>query len=70
MFENLLSFWRGKDFLAHVLAEFKDMLDEAEYMFRAVCDRLLNNVEEPNLKDKIYEMDKKINLLQKDGLRI
>ena len=66
MFRNLLSFWKGKDFLAQVFEEFKDMLDDTEFMFKAVCGRLLDNVEEPDLKKKIYEIDKKVNRLQKD----
>jgi phosphate transport system protein len=66
MFENLLSFWRGKDFLIQVFTEFKDMLDDAEFMFRAVCDSLVENIKEPDLKKKIYEADKKINVFEKD----
>jgi len=66
MFRNLLSFWKGKEFLAQVFEEFKDMLDDSEFMFRAVCGRLLDNIEEPDLKKKIYEIDKKVNRLQKD----
>ncbi len=66
MFKNLLSFWKGKDFLAKVFEEFKSMLDDTEFMFKAVRSRLLDNVEEPDLKQKIYDIDKKVNLLQKD----
>ena len=66
MFRNLLSFWKGKDFLAQVLEEFKNMLEDSKCMFEDVCSRLLNNVEEPDLKQKIYDIDKKVNLLQKD----
>lgn len=66
MFKNLLSFWKGKDFLAQVFDEFKSMLNDTEFMFKAVCSRLLDNVQEPNLKQKIYDIDKKVNELQKD----
>jgi len=66
MFKNLLSFWKGKDFLAQVFEEFKNMLDDAEAMFTAVCARLLDNADEPGLKDRIYAIDKKINNVQKD----
>jgi len=66
MFRNLLSFWKGKEFLAQVFEEFKDMLDDTEFMFKAVCGRLLDNIEESDLKKKIYEIDKKVNRLQKD----
>ena len=40
MFENLLSFWRGKDFLVQVLGEFKTMLDDTEVMFSSAFDHL------------------------------
>ena len=66
MFKNLLSFWKGKDFLAQVLEEFSGMLDDSESMFKAVCARLLEGGQDPGLKEKIYELDSKINLLQKD----
>jgi len=66
MFKNLLSFWKGKDFLAHVLDEFKSMLEDSEFMFKTVCRRLFENVGEPDLKQKIHDIDKKVNLLQKD----
>jgi phosphate uptake regulator len=66
MFRNLLSFWRGKDFIAQVFEEFKSMLDDAESMFKAVCGRLLDGTKEPDLKKKIYDIDKKVNELQKD----
>ena len=66
MFKNLLSFWKGKDFLAQVLEKFKSMLDGTESMFKAVCSRLLEQAEESDLKKRIYEIDKKVNLAQKD----
>jgi phosphate uptake regulator len=66
MFKNLLHFWKGKDFLSQVLEEFKDMLDDAQIMFTSVCRKLIDNQEEPGLKDKVYDIDKKVNDLQKD----
>jgi len=66
MFKDLLSFWKGKDFLVQVLESFKAMLDDSESMFQSVCARLLDNKDEPDLKKKIYEIDKKVNVLQKD----
>ena len=66
MFDNLLSFWKGKDFLAQVLEDFKIMLDDTESMFEAVCARLLHDSKEPDLKERIYAIDKKVNSLQKD----
>lgn len=66
MFKNFLSFWKGKDFLSTVLEEFKQMLDDTEFMFESVCARLLDNKKEPDLKNNIYEIDKKVNVLQKE----
>ncbi|MHC4437409.1 MAG: PhoU domain-containing protein [Planctomycetota bacterium] len=37
MFKNLLSFWKGKDFLVQVLEDFRIMLDDSESMFEMVC---------------------------------
>ncbi|NIP25544.1 MAG: hypothetical protein GWN67_18430 [Phycisphaerae bacterium] len=65
MFKNLISFWRGKDFLSQVFDEFKEMLDDTRLMYEMVCSTLLDNVEEPDLKKKIYEIDNKVNNLEK-----
>ena len=70
MFKNLLSFWKGKDFLSEVFGEFKTMLDDSEVMFRAVCDRLLENTDGPELKQSVYDIDQKVNLLQKSIRKI
>jgi len=66
MFKNLISFWKGKDFLTLVLDEFKKMLDDTRYMFDSVCRALIDGKEDANLKDKIYEIDKNVNLLEKE----
>lgn len=66
MFNNLLSFWKGKDFMEQVLEDFKVMLDDSETMFEAVCAQLLIGKEKGELKGKIYEIDKQVNNLQKE----
>lgn len=66
MFQNLLQFWKGKGFLKQVLDEFKSMLDDSQIMFESVCKQLIYNEAEPGLKEKVYELDGKINALQKD----
>lgn len=66
MFDNLLSFWKGKDFLTKVLEEFKEMLNDTKYMFESVCKGLIEGEIEPNLKDKTYQIDQKVNLLEKE----
>lgn len=66
MFQNLLQFWRGKDFLSQVLDEFKNMLDDTHQMFNSVCSRLIDNSKQDGLKDNIYSLDRKVNSLEKD----
>ncbi len=66
MFKNIMRFWKGKDFLSQVLDDFKGMLNDAEEMFSSVCRKLINNEDEPNLKDKIYTFDKRVNEAEKD----
>jgi len=65
MFENLLAFWKGKDFLSQVLGDFKQMLDHAENLFTMVSHALLENNKPANLKDNVYSVDKKINRLER-----
>ena len=66
MFKNLISFWKGKDFLTEVLEEFKEMLGDTKYMFESVCKGLIDGTADPILKDKTYKVDKKVNTLEKD----
>ena len=66
MFDNLLSFWKGKDFLNEVLKEFEKMLNDTEEMFRQVCRKLLEGKSEANLKDRIYKIDREVNHLEKE----
>ncbi len=66
MFKNLLGFWKGKDFITQVFGEFNEMLNHSEYMFNAVTEDLLTNAQTPNLKAKIYEVDKSVNVQQRD----
>ncbi len=66
MFENLLKFWKGKDFLTQVYADFKEMLVDSRDMFDSVCRKLIRGEDEPALKSKIYDVDKKINELEKN----
>ena len=66
MFKNLISFWKGKDFLTKVLEDFKKMLDDTKYMFESVCRTLIEGKADPGLKEKTYEVDKKVNLLEKE----
>ncbi|MBL7155710.1 MAG: hypothetical protein ISS90_01045 [Candidatus Omnitrophica bacterium] len=66
MFKNLISFWKGKDFLTQVLGEFKEMLNDTKFMFASVCGTLLEGKRDLKVKDKIYEVDRKVNLLERE----
>ena len=66
MFSNLLQLWRGKDFLNEVLKDFEGMLNNAENMFIPVVQKLVHDQDTPNLKEKIYAIDKKINEEQRN----
>ncbi|MBW2408552.1 MAG: hypothetical protein JRF72_02055, partial [Deltaproteobacteria bacterium] len=65
MFNSLLSFWKGKDFLSQVIDDFSKMLDHAENAFTMVSRALLENDQPANLKDTVYQIDKKINRLER-----
>ncbi|MBN3038093.1 MAG: hypothetical protein JW869_01590 [Candidatus Omnitrophica bacterium] len=66
MFKNILNFWKGKDFLTKVVGEFGNMLNDTEQMFKKVCRRILDNEDQPGLEDRIYEIDKMVNNLERD----
>jgi phosphate uptake regulator len=63
-----MSFWKGKDFLSQVIDDFSEMLDRSENIFTMVSRALLENDKPENLKDTVYEVDKKINQLER-GIR-
>ncbi len=65
MFKNLFQFVKGKDFLTQTLSDFKNMLEIAEKMYEKVMEKLFQQSELENLKDKIYELDEQINQLEK-----
>lgn len=65
MFKSLISFWKGKDFLSQVIGDFSKMLDNAEEIFSMVSKGLLENEQPENLKDTVYEIDVKINKLER-----
>lgn len=66
MFDNLLSFWKGKDFLKEVLGEFERMLNDTEDMFKKVCKKLLEGQADEDLKDRIYKIDREVNRIEKE----
>jgi phosphate transport system protein len=66
MFKNLIQFWKGKDFLKQVLEEFTNMLEDSHSMYKSVCETLIYGRKEEGLEQKIYDIDKKVNELERD----
>lgn len=66
MFESVLNFWKGKDFLTQALEDFEAMLTDSEAMFIAVLKRILGENMNSVLKDKIYEIDRRVNETQRN----
>lgn len=66
MFENLLSFWKGKSFISSVLKDFELMLVDAEEMFTSVKKVLIDGENDPTVRDKIYGVDRQINELERN----
>lgn len=66
MFSNLSSFWKGRAFLTKVLEEFKTMLDHTEKTYSLVRARLLENTGEPDVEERVWEIDKSVNATQRD----
>jgi phosphate transport system protein len=66
MFNNLLSFWKGKDFLTKVLEDFGTMLDDASQMYNLIIKQIIYKEETEGLKQKIYDIDQEINTKEKD----
>ncbi len=66
MFDNLIKFWKGDDFLSTVLGEFQQMLLDSQNIFSSVFKFLVENEETPGLEDKVFSIDKKVNQLEKD----
>lgn len=65
MFENILSFWRGRGFLEQSVSDFSHMLENAQKMFQLVCRKLIYNENVENLSETIRILDKEINELEK-----
>ncbi len=66
MFANLSRFWKGGAFVSKALEQFKEMLDNTETMYTLVRRRLLEDTQEPDLEERIREIDKGVNDAQRD----
>lgn len=66
MFHNLISFWKGKDFLTKVMKEFEKMLLDAENMYVSVREHLIKGKDDDELRQRVYDVDKRINQLERD----
>lgn len=65
MFESLIGFWSGKDFLAHVLDDFAGMLKTAEQMYSDVMMHFCDDHLDADFVQGIYERDRSINTLER-----
>ncbi|MFC1770235.1 phosphate uptake regulator PhoU [Nitrospirota bacterium] len=70
MFKTLLGFRKGKDFLTQVLDSFDTMLFDTRTMFASSYGNLFEEEEAPGLKDDIYEIDRRVNSIEKDIRRM
>lgn len=68
MFKNISSFLKGSNFINVTVADFKQMLENAQAMYGKVSQTLIHGQANQNLKAEIYAIDKKINSLEK-GIR-
>ena len=66
MFKNLISFWKGRDFIKEALGEFSEMMQDTEDIFKSVCNLLIRGQTKEGLKDNIYKVDKQVNELERD----
>ena len=66
MFNNLIKWWKGDDFLSTVFDEFKEMLVDSQKIFEDVYLFLVENENIPGLEDNVFSLDKKVNALEKD----
>ncbi|MBL7158841.1 MAG: hypothetical protein ISS91_04970, partial [Candidatus Omnitrophica bacterium] len=66
MFKNFMALWKGKDFLTEVLEDFKKMLNDSKCMFNSVIAGLIEGKTPPDLKSKIYEMDRRVNRVERE----
>ncbi|MFH1379112.1 MAG: PhoU domain-containing protein [bacterium] len=65
MFQNLMKFWQGRDFLTEIYKEFGDMLKDTKEMFSMVCGKLMEGKVDLKLKETIYLIDKSVNELER-----
>jgi len=61
MFRELLDAWRSKDILNQMYDELIQMLDDAAWMFRNVCDVLFDDKAAAELGDDLYQHDIRVN---------
>jgi len=66
MFENLKKIWSRDDYITKLMSEFKEMLEDASEIFIDVCEMLVEHQEKPTLEDEVFDLDKRINQLEKD----
>ena len=66
--KDLIAFWKGKDFSTQALASFGEILKISEQMFKKTIAELFEPSGDQNLKQEVYNMDQRINELER-GIR-
>jgi phosphate transport system protein len=61
MFKDILDLWRGEDFLGKVIKDFRNMLEEAEYIFEKATKVWWKEIPADDVHADIYSRDRKIN---------
>jgi phosphate uptake regulator len=61
MLRELLEAWRSKDVLSQMYEEFSGMLEDTGWMFRSVCDVLLEGRPAAELGEELYARDVRVN---------
>jgi len=66
MFKNLFGFWSSRSLLKQLLDEFAEIMKISEEMYERTLLELTNPTKDPQLKQGIYDMDQRINHLEKN----
>jgi phosphate uptake regulator len=64
MFRSIIGFWKGRAFLEEVLGDFSRMLTDSEEIYRMVVEALRRGGDERALGERIYSIDRQINMRQ------
>jgi phosphate uptake regulator len=64
MFRSIIGFWKGRAFLEEVLEDFSKMLTDSEEIYGMVVEALRSGGDATSLGQRIYTIDRQINMRQ------